>query len=166
VRGKGQAKNVDKLFWEEKFYAANGNAQAHTECALHFFLLSLGGGGFKGGYFSVFLGSHYVNHPTIRSLWLAKNGDKFFWEEKFRATNGKAQTHIECALHFFLLSLEDRGFRGGTFSIFPSSHYVDHPTIPSFWLGPSRERMWGGPLANHELPHHDTDTHFFIVIDN
>ncbi len=45
MRGKGQAKNGDKLFWEEKFHAANGKAQAHTECALHFFLLSLGGAG-------------------------------------------------------------------------------------------------------------------------
>jgi hypothetical protein len=43
VRGKGHAKNGDKLFWEEKFHAANGKAQAHTECALHFFLSSLGG---------------------------------------------------------------------------------------------------------------------------
>jgi hypothetical protein len=24
-----------------------------------------GGGGFRGGYFSVFPGSHYVDHPTI-----------------------------------------------------------------------------------------------------
>jgi hypothetical protein len=70
VRGKGQAKKGGKLFWEEKFYAANGKAKAHTECALHFFLLSLGGGGFGGGYFSVFPGSHHVDHPTIRSLWL------------------------------------------------------------------------------------------------
>jgi hypothetical protein len=69
---------VINFFWEEKFHAANGKAQAHTECALHFFLLNLGGGGFKGGYFSVFPGSHYVDHTTIRSLWLAKNGDKFF----------------------------------------------------------------------------------------
>ncbi len=68
MRGKGQAKKGDKLFWEEKFHAGNGKAQAHTECALHFFLLSLGGGGFGGGYFSVFPGSHYVDHPTIRSL--------------------------------------------------------------------------------------------------
>jgi hypothetical protein len=45
VRGKGQAKNGDKCFWEEKFHAANGKAQAPTECALHFFLLSLGGRG-------------------------------------------------------------------------------------------------------------------------
>jgi hypothetical protein len=36
VRGKGQAKKGDKLFWEEKFHAGNGKAQAHTECALHF----------------------------------------------------------------------------------------------------------------------------------
>ncbi len=42
--GKGQAKNGDKVFWEEKFHAANGKAQAHTECALHFFLLNLRGG--------------------------------------------------------------------------------------------------------------------------
>jgi hypothetical protein len=60
VRGKGQAKNRDEFFWEEKFHVANGKAQAHTEGALHFFLLSLGGGGFRGGYFSVFPGSHYV----------------------------------------------------------------------------------------------------------
>jgi len=70
VRGKGQAKNSDKIFWEEKFHATNEKAQAHTECALHFFLLSLGGGGFRRGYFSVFHGCHYVDHLTIRSLWL------------------------------------------------------------------------------------------------
>jgi len=52
VRGKGQAKNVDKLFWEEKFHAANVKAQGHTECALHSFLLSLGGEGFRGFQFS------------------------------------------------------------------------------------------------------------------
>jgi len=108
--------------------------------ALHFFLLSLGGGRFRGGYFSVFPGSHYVDHPTICSLWLAKNGDKLFWEEKFHAANGKAQAHTECALHFFLLSLGAGGFKGRYFSIFPGSHYVDHPTIRSLWLGPSRER--------------------------
>jgi hypothetical protein len=45
VKVKGQDKNSDKLFWEEKFHAANGKAQAHTECALHFFLLSFGGRG-------------------------------------------------------------------------------------------------------------------------
>jgi hypothetical protein len=32
---------VINFFWEEKFHAANGKAQAHTECALHFFLLNL-----------------------------------------------------------------------------------------------------------------------------
>jgi len=30
---------------------------------LHFFFLSLGGGGFRGKYFSVFSGSHYVDIP-------------------------------------------------------------------------------------------------------
>jgi hypothetical protein len=76
VKGKGQAKNDDKLFWEEKFHAANGNAQAHTECVLHFFLLSLGGGGFRERYFSIFPGSHYVDHPTIRSFWLGPQGKR------------------------------------------------------------------------------------------
>jgi hypothetical protein len=37
-----QAKNGDELFWDEKFHAANGKAQACTQGALHFFLLSLG----------------------------------------------------------------------------------------------------------------------------
>jgi hypothetical protein len=36
VRGKGQAKNGDELFWEEKFHAVNGKAQTHTKGALHF----------------------------------------------------------------------------------------------------------------------------------
>jgi len=39
------AKNGDELFWEEKFHVANGKAQACTQGALFFFLLSLGGGG-------------------------------------------------------------------------------------------------------------------------
>jgi hypothetical protein len=63
VRGIGQAKNGGELFWEEKFHAANGKAQACTQGALHFFLLSgggRGGGGFGGGFFSVFPGSHHV----------------------------------------------------------------------------------------------------------
>ncbi len=75
MRDKGQAKNGDERFWEEKFHAAHGKAQAHTECALHFFLLNLGGGGFNGGYFSVFPGSHYVDHLTIRSPWLGPSMD-------------------------------------------------------------------------------------------
>ncbi len=32
-----QAKNADQLFWEEKFHAANGKAQASTQGALFFF---------------------------------------------------------------------------------------------------------------------------------
>jgi len=38
------------------------------------------------------------------------------------------------------------GFRGGYFSVFPGSHYVDHPTICSLWMGPSKERG-GGPSS-------------------
>jgi hypothetical protein len=32
-----QAKNVEQVFWEEKFHAANGKAQACTQGALLFF---------------------------------------------------------------------------------------------------------------------------------
>ncbi len=42
MRGKGRAKNGDEIFWEEKFPAANGKAQAHAKGALH---LSVWGGG-------------------------------------------------------------------------------------------------------------------------
>jgi len=52
VRGKGRAKNGDELFWEEKFPAANGKAQAHAKGALH--LSVWGGGGFRREYFLVF----------------------------------------------------------------------------------------------------------------
>jgi hypothetical protein len=55
VRGKGQAKNVGKFFWEEKFHAANVKAQGHTECALHFFFLSLGAGDLEENIFQVSL---------------------------------------------------------------------------------------------------------------
>jgi hypothetical protein len=41
-----QAKNGDKLFWEEKFHAANGKARACTQGALLLILLSFGGKGF------------------------------------------------------------------------------------------------------------------------
>jgi hypothetical protein len=43
VRGKGQAKNGDKHFWEEKFHAANGKAQVWGAGDLeeNFFLFSL-----------------------------------------------------------------------------------------------------------------------------
>jgi hypothetical protein len=40
----GHAKNSDKLVWEEKFHAANGKAQASTQGAFLFFLLSFGEG--------------------------------------------------------------------------------------------------------------------------
>ncbi len=37
-----QAKNGEELFSEDKFHTANGKAQACTQGALHFFLLSFG----------------------------------------------------------------------------------------------------------------------------
>jgi hypothetical protein len=40
-----------------------------------------------------------------RGINPAKNGDKLYWEKKFHAINGKAQTCIQGALFFFLLSL-------------------------------------------------------------
>jgi hypothetical protein len=40
VRCIAQAKNGGELFWEQKFHAANGNAQPRTQAALHFFLSS------------------------------------------------------------------------------------------------------------------------------
>jgi hypothetical protein len=43
-----QAKNGKELFWEEKFHAANGKAQACTQGALLFFLLSFLGGECRG----------------------------------------------------------------------------------------------------------------------
>jgi hypothetical protein len=43
------AKNGDEVFWEEKFHAANGKAQACTQGALLFFLLCFGGWGGAGG---------------------------------------------------------------------------------------------------------------------
>jgi hypothetical protein len=38
ARVLAEAKNGDKLFWEEKFHAANGKAQACTQGALLFLL--------------------------------------------------------------------------------------------------------------------------------
>jgi len=38
-------KNGDELFWKDKFHVANGKAQAWTQGALPFSLLSMGGGG-------------------------------------------------------------------------------------------------------------------------
>jgi len=46
----------------------------------------------------------------------AKNGDELLREEKFHATNGKAQACIQGALPIFLLSL---GRGRGVFFIFP-----------------------------------------------
>ncbi len=40
-----QAKNGDQVFWEEKFHAVNGKAQACTQRALFFSLLCFGRGG-------------------------------------------------------------------------------------------------------------------------
>jgi hypothetical protein len=40
VRCIAQAKNGGELFWDQKFHAAIGKAQACTQGALHFFLLS------------------------------------------------------------------------------------------------------------------------------
>jgi len=60
-----QAKNGDELFWEEKFHAANGKAQACNQGALGFFFLfkfggGEGGGGGEGFLFPFFSGSQCV----------------------------------------------------------------------------------------------------------
>jgi hypothetical protein len=43
-------------------------------------------------------------------------------------------------------------------------------TIPPSALTKALKGKWGwgggGPPANHELSHQDTNTHFFIIIDN
>jgi hypothetical protein len=55
-----QAKNGDELFWEEKFHAANGKAQACTQVALSSspfkvsFKFEGGGGGLGVSIFSWF----------------------------------------------------------------------------------------------------------------
>jgi len=46
-----QAKNGDKLFWEEKFHAATGKAQACTQSAFFPFKSWWGGGGGQGLFF-------------------------------------------------------------------------------------------------------------------
>jgi hypothetical protein len=53
----GWPKMVINFFGKRNFMQPMGRPKAHTECALHFFFLNLGGG-FGGGYFSVFSGSH------------------------------------------------------------------------------------------------------------
>jgi hypothetical protein len=49
-----QAKNGDEVFWEEKFLAANGKAQACIQCALLFFPFKFVGGGGGGDFFYLF----------------------------------------------------------------------------------------------------------------
>jgi hypothetical protein len=58
-----QAKNGDKLFWEEKFHAANEKTQACTEGA--FFPFKFGGG---KDLFSTFSGSQCVRTMFLLSL--------------------------------------------------------------------------------------------------
>jgi len=48
-----QAKNGDKLYWEEKFHEINGKVQTCIQGALLFFLLSLVEGGGGGGGWGV-----------------------------------------------------------------------------------------------------------------
>jgi len=55
-----QAKNGDQVFWEEKFHAANGKAQACTQGALLFSFYVLEGG--KEIYLSFFLASQCVSN--------------------------------------------------------------------------------------------------------
>ncbi len=52
-----QAQNGAELFWEEKLHAVTVKAQACTQGALFFFILSLGAG---KDFFSFFLGSQCV----------------------------------------------------------------------------------------------------------
>jgi hypothetical protein len=86
-----QAKNHDQQFWKPKIHTANGKAEACTQGALVFFLLSLGGGDGRGGFFSFFLcsqhvlsmflsSSHWVPQFIMSVLAQAKNGDKQFWK--------------------------------------------------------------------------------------
>jgi hypothetical protein len=60
----GHAKNGDEVFWEEKFHAANGKAQACTQGALLFFLLCFGVGGEGGG--EIFF--HFSWLPNVFAL--------------------------------------------------------------------------------------------------
>jgi hypothetical protein len=52
------------------------------------------------------------------ALAQAKNGDKQFWKEKFRAANGKAQHALEKCLDFILFKFWEGGRWGVFFSIF------------------------------------------------
>ncbi len=79
-----QAKNLDKLFWEEKFHAANGKAQACTQGGLLFFPLSLGGKDFFFIFpwfptcscyvpFKFPMGSHQVLNMFPSSQWVPRH---------------------------------------------------------------------------------------------
>jgi hypothetical protein len=60
-----QAKNCDKLFWQEEFHAANGKTQACTQGALLFFLFEVwgrGGGRGKDYFF------HFALIPNVFPL--------------------------------------------------------------------------------------------------
>jgi hypothetical protein len=62
------AKNGDEAFWEEKFHAANGKAQACTQGALLLFLSCFGGGGMGGrDFFSFFPASQCVRTMFLSS---------------------------------------------------------------------------------------------------
>jgi hypothetical protein len=65
---------------------------------LHFFLLSLGGEGFRGEYFSVFPSFHYVDHLTISSLWLGPQGKG---KGAFPANHELPHQHTDT--HFFIV---------------------------------------------------------------
>jgi hypothetical protein len=55
----------------------------------------------------------------VRRKVQAKNGDELFWEEKFHVAKGKAQTHMQDALYFFLLSLGGEWIQRRIFFNFP-----------------------------------------------
>jgi hypothetical protein len=62
------AKNGDKVFWKEKFHAANGKAQACIQGALFFFFLCFGGGGERKD-FSLF----FPTSQCVRTMFLSSS---------------------------------------------------------------------------------------------
>ncbi len=102
MRGKGQAKNSDKLFWEEKFHATNGKAQAHTKCALHFFLLSLGGEGFRGDIFQFSLVPTMLTIPPSAHFGQPKMVINFFGNRNFMQPMGRPKhtLNVPCIFSF------------------------------------------------------------------
>jgi hypothetical protein len=69
------------------------------------------------------------------ALAQAKNGDKFFWEEKFRGANGNAQACTQRALFCFLLSLGGGKAKDIIFSIFPWFQMCSHNVPFKFSTG-------------------------------